>query len=530
MFRRIYRHFTTTPVSSEFVRCAGNSYAPHTLSIPQFIFALGTHLFSSQHFFVPVLLSFPNKSPIHTYAMVDCGATMSVISHDFANRHSLPRRKKETPVPILAVDDRPIASGLITQDIITQLQIQNHSEHISLSVVSVSYPIILGLDWLRRHNPDIDWGRMQLTLHCCRAPDAAPTRARALPVDDVPTSHLDRSSLATSSSNTLDGSGHPPSLRPGSDGFGRPQSPVPCLSRSRIRTLTPKKFLKAIRTEYAAVSAFTFDPTTSTVSSELDDALHNYYDAEPDPSEWDSIRDSIPIPYRSFQDSVFNPREFDHLPPHRPYDVDIELEHDKTPPFGPLYRLSADERDALAKHLADNLKRGHIRRSSSQCAAPVLFTRKKTGELRLCVDFRKLNAITRKNRYPLPLVNDLLGRVQGSKIFTVLDLKSAYSHVRIKDGDEWKTAFRTPLGLFEHLVMPYGLTNAPAAFQSFIQDVLRQHLDIFCVAYLDDILIFSRTPEEHEQHVRLVLEKLRDAKLFANPRKCEWHKTSSTLR
>ena len=460
--------------------------------------------------------------------MIDSGASGSVISHDFAKRHSLPRRCKSTPVPILAVDDRPIATGLITQDVTTQLTVQNHIEMISLSIVSVSYPIILGLDWLRRHNPDIDWGRMQLTLHCCRDLGSAPTRTHALSADDVSTSRADNPSLATSSSNSWDGFGRSATSRPGADGFGRPSSPVSRLSShcSRIRTLTPKKFLQTIRTDNAAISAFTFDPKTSTVTSELDDALHNYYDAEPDPSEWDNIRESIPLPYRSFQDTVFNPKEFDHLPPHRPYDVDIELEPGKIPPFGPLYRLSAEERDALAKHLADNLKRGHIRRSTSQCAAPVLFTRKKTGELRLCVDFRKLNAITRKNRYPLPLVNDLLDRVQGAKIFTILDLKSAYSHVRIKEGDEWKTAFRTPLGLFEHLVMPYGLTNAPAAFQSFIQDVLREHLDVFCVAYLDDILIFSRTPEEHEQHVRLILEKLRDAKLYANPRKCDWHKTS----
>lgn len=143
----------------------------------------------------------------------------------------------------------------------------------------------------------------------------------------------------------------------------------------------------------------------------------------------------------------------------------------------------------------------------------------------MCVDFRGLNAITKKNRYPVPLIQDLLDRVQGCKIFTVIDLVSAYSHVRIKEGDEWKTAFRTHLGLFEHLVVPYGLTNAPAAFQAFIQDVLRDILDICCVVYLDDILIFSRTQEEHDRHVRLVLDHLRAAGLCANPAKCEWDRS-----
>ncbi|KAI3619099.1 retrotransposon nucleocapsid protein [Moniliophthora roreri] len=135
-----------------------------------------------------------------------------------------------------------------------------------------------------------------------------------------------------------------------------------------------------------------------------------------------------------------------------------------------------------------------------------------------------LNSITKKNRFPLPLVDDLLDSVQGCKIFTVIDLKSAYSHLRIREGDEWKTAFRTHLGLFEHLIVPYGLTNAPAAWQSFIQDVLRDILGLVCVVYLDDILIFSKTQEEHDQHVRLVLERLRNANLCANAKKCEFDK------
>jgi hypothetical protein len=210
--------------------------------------------------------------------------------------------------------------------------------------------------------------------------------------------------------------------------------------------------------------------------------------------------------------------------PHRPYDVDIELEEGKTPPFGPLYRLTPPECEALAEYVNKNLKRGHVRSSTSSAGAPVLFIRKKTGELRLCVDYRGLNAITKKNQYPVPLVHDLLDRVQGCKVFSVIDLKSAYSHLRVKEGDEWKTAFRTPLGLFEHLIVPYGLTNAPAAFQAFIQDTLRDLLDIICVVYLDDILIFSRTQEEHDEHVKLVLDRLRDAHLCANPAKCEWDK------
>ena len=131
----------------------------------------------------------------------------------------------------------------------------------------------------------------------------------------------------------------------------------------------------------------------------------------------------------------------------------------------------------------------------------------------------------KKNHYPLLLISDLLDQVQGCKVFSVIDLKSAYSHIRIKEGDKWKTAFRTPHGLFEHLVTPYGLTNAPAAFQAFIQDTLRDFLDIFCIVYLDDILIFSHSWTEHDIHVAKILDWLHDAQLCANPAKCEFDKS-----
>jgi hypothetical protein len=189
--------------------------------------------------------------------------------------------------------------------------------------------------------------------------------------------------------------------------------------------------------------------------------------------------------------TVFSDIKVDALPPHRPYDLSIEIEDGKRPPFGPMYRLSQEERDALAKYLDENLKKGFIRRSTSPAAAPILLARKKSGDLRLCVDYRGLNSITKKNHYPLPLIDNLLDRTQGCKVFSVIDLKTTFNLVRIKEGNEWKTAFRTPLGLFETLVMNFGLSNLPSTFQAFIMDTLRDYLDILCVVYLDNILIFS---------------------------------------
>jgi hypothetical protein len=142
------------------------------------------------------------------------------------------------------------------------------------------------------------------------------------------------------------------------------------------------------------------------------------------------------------------------------------------------------------------------------------------------VDYRALNAITIKDRHPLPLISELLDRVRRARLFTKIDLRNAYQLVRIAPGEEWKTAFRTRYGHFEYLVMPFGLTNAPATFQRFMNDTLREYLDDFCVVYLDDILIFSPNEETHMQHVRQVLDKLRQAGLYAKAEKCEFHKES----
>jgi len=152
----------------------------------------------------------------------------------------------------------------------------------------------------------------------------------------------------------------------------------------------------------------------------------------------------------------------------------------------------------------------------------MLFVKKKDGSLRLCVDWRGLNSITKKDRYPLPLIPNLLNRLCGSRIFTKIDLRGVYNLVWIAPGDKWKTAFRTCYGSFDFLMMHFGLTNAPATFQCLMNTIFADCLDTFIVIYLDDILIFSKNPEEHWEHVREVLTRLRKNQLFAKPEKCEF--------
>ena len=153
-------------------------------------------------------------------------------------------------------------------------------------------------------------------------------------------------------------------------------------------------------------------------------------------------------------------------------------------------------------YIETNLKNGFIKPSKSPARAPILFDKKPDGSLRLCVDYQGLNNLTIKNRYPLPLVGESLDRLGRARRFTQLDLTSAYHRMRIREGDEWKTAFRTRYGHFEYQVMPFGLTNAPATFQSYINKILAEKLDVIVIVYLDDILIYTK--DESESHVQAV--------------------------
>ncbi|KAL1990879.1 hypothetical protein VTN49DRAFT_5882 [Thermomyces lanuginosus] len=195
---------------------------------------------------------------------------------------------------------------------------------------------------------------------------------------------------------------------------------------------------------------------------------------------------------------VLSEEEASILPISSEYDHAIDLIPGKEPPYRPLHRQSLKEQEVLREYLQTALKKGYIRESKSPAGAPVLFVAKKDGTLRLCVDYRGLNAITVKNRYPLPLISETLDRLAGAKIFTQLDLRDAYHRIRIRQGNEWKTAFRTRYGHYEYLVMPFGLVNAPATFQSYINRALAGLLDTCCVAYLDDIVIYSNSVEEHK--------------------------------
>ncbi len=234
---------------------------------------------------------------------------------------------------------------------------------------------------------------------------------------------------------------------------------------------------------------------------------------------------NVPAEYHDLKE-VFSKSRAASLPPHRPYDCAIDLVPGTSPPKGRLYSLSVPERGAMEKYISDSLAARFIRPSSSPAGAGFFFVAKKDGSLRPCIDYRGLNNITVKNTNPLPLMSSAFERLQGASLFTKLDLRNAYHLVRIREGDEWKTAFNTPRGHFEYLVMPFGLSNSPAVFQALVNDVLRDMVDQFIYVYLDDILIFSSSLQEHVQHVRRVLQRLLENGLFVKAEKCAFHAQS----
>jgi hypothetical protein len=207
-------------------------------------------------------------------------------------------------------------------------------------------------------------------------------------------------------------------------------------------------------------------------------------------------------------------------------DHDIEFLIELLPGTPPIskrsYRMPVNELVELKKQIAELQAKGFIRPSSSPWGAPVLFVKKKDGTQRMCVDYRSLKEVTIKNKYPLQRIEDLFDQMKGASVFSKIDLRSGYHQLKIWESDIPKTVFHTRYGLYEYIVMSFGLTNAPAYFMYLMNKVFMEYLNRFIVVFIDDILIFSKTMEEHEEHLRLVLEKLRSNQLYVKFSKCEF--------
>ncbi|GJU17527.1 putative reverse transcriptase domain-containing protein [Tanacetum coccineum] len=216
------------------------------------------------------------------------------------------------------------------------------------------------------------------------------------------------------------------------------------------------------------------------------------------------------------------PEDLPGLPPTRQVEFHIDLVPGAAPVARAPYRLAPSEMKELADQLQELSDKGFIRPSSSPWGAPVLFVKKKDGSLRMCIDYRELNKLTVKNRYPLPRIDDLFDQLQGSSVYSKIDLRSGYHQLRVREEDISKTAFRTRYGHYEFQVMPFGLTNAPAVFMDLMNRVCKPYLDKFVIVFIDDILIYSKNKQEHEEHLKIILELLKKEELYAKFSKCEF--------
>ncbi|XP_052726015.1 uncharacterized protein LOC128194444 [Vigna angularis] len=216
------------------------------------------------------------------------------------------------------------------------------------------------------------------------------------------------------------------------------------------------------------------------------------------------------------------PEEIPGLPPPREVEFTIDLVTTAAPISVQPYRMALAELIELKKQIEELLDKQFIRPSVSPWGAPVLLVKKKDGSSRLCIDYRQLNKLTIKNKYPLPRIDDLLDQLHGATVFSKIDLRSGYHQIRVKEDDIQKTAFRSRYGHYEYVVMPFGVTNAPAIFMDYMNRIFRPYLDKFVVVFIDDILIYSKTQAEHEEHLRAVLTVLREKELYAKLSKCEF--------
>lgn len=448
------------------------------------------------------------NSNIHTTVMIDSGAGCNCISRSFVEEHNLEIMQSE-PLTVTLADQTTTQSNHIVTVKLSLPSVNNLTfACVCIVLGSASHNLILGMNFLKTFNPIIDWEKQRIEIDMNKV-------KLNLQQNDSSTLNMLLSAYSVESSLTM----ITPTPRTSNTSKPLVQNHVTSPKttskvRSRLKVVPYHEILKLqtdpeneLCTIFVTQNEFTGTPT------ETELPLNHIEVARP----FNEHEERIIQEYKD----VFAPIP-KGLPPERTHDHRIELLPNSQPISKPAYRLAATELDELRRQLDKLLEHGHIRPSKSPYGSPVLFVKKKNGEMRMCVDYRALNNITVKNAYPLPRIDELLNRLSQARYFSKIDLASGYHQVRVSPDDVMKTAFRTRYGSYEFLVLPFGLCNAPSTFMHMMQDVLGEYLDVFVIVFLDDILIFSNNLEDHKQHVNFVLEKLRNNQLYAKLEKCEF--------
>jgi len=442
-------------------------------------------------------------SQLELKALLDSGATGLFLSTSFVEKNNLNTRKLTRAIPVYNVDGSLNQGGSIKEEVDVIMTYQGHTEKATFAICDLGdKDAIIGHTWLFSHNPEIDWQSGQIKLSRC------PPKCKV----EV---NKNKGSHSSSSRKHKRATGRILPLPVLAEEVEEPPQASISSLRFGSEVADGDRLFACILGSSASVNA------TTTISTEL---AKQHSQAK---SDWlkKTFEDIVPIQYHDFK-GVFSKESFDELPDRKPWDHAIELRPGSEPHSSKIYPLSPVEQAELDTFLDENLKSGRITPSKSPMASPVFFVKKKDGSLRLVQDYRKLNDMTVKNSYPLPLISDLINKLSKAKYFTKLDVRWGYNNVRMKEGDEWKAAFRTNRGLFEPLVMFFGLTNSPATFQLMMNDLFKELIDEGCVViYMDDILVFTETLEEHQRVVRKVLEVLAKNKLYLKAEKCSFEQS-----
>ena len=428
------------------------------------------------------------------FTLLDNGSEGDLLDYSYARKLNLPNFKLAKPVPLHLGNGEFYKE--VTEAALIDLDIGDHREQLVCYLTDIPrYQLVLGDTWLKLHNPAIHWIDRTITFNSSECFEQGCLRLGR------PYAHR----------TTKDRAGTKPSE----------DNPI------AVQIVSAYAFYKMARRRdhhgYVMLPRdhgkyFSSTTTNAITSDDFDRFMKGekeYTIAE--------LKKRVPREYHS-EIEVFIRQDADKLRPHGPEDHEIKLIEGAKPPFARNYKpMTAQELEVLKKYLDENLSKGFIRSSLSPVASPVLMVRKPNGGIRVCIDYRALNEITIKNRYPIPRISETLDRLSKAKIFSKFDIIHAFNRIRMKEAHEWLTAFNTRYGQFEYLVMPFGLCNAPATFQNYINEAVRDFLDHFCTAYLDDILVYSQTKEDHTQHVLKVLRRLRERRLQLDIDKCEFH-------
>nr|VWO97963.1 BZIP domain-containing protein [Ganoderma boninense] len=477
--------------------------------------------------------------------MIDSGATSLFVSKRFVRKHNVFKHPLGRNIPLYNIDGSHNRAGGITHFVRLQVVMGDYAEWREFLVTDLGpEDIVLGLPWLRSVNPEIDWmgGGMRVETveeseEAGRTTSKSGARRPKVTVEDCEEDEEDESSQERREGDEKE---QPMGAEDGEAGV-KEEEEESTAERVRANRAQRRKWWKAGVLEEATEELWC--AAGYTYSTELAEKANKE-------KRQRTFEEIVPEEYRAYA-KVFSEGESERLPEHKPCDHAIDLKPDAPETIrSKVYPMPVNEQEELDRFLDENLRKGYIVPSKSPIASPVFFVKKKDGKLRLVQDYRKLNDVTVKNRYPLPLASDIINRLRQAKYFTKFDVRWGYHNVRIKEGDEWKAAFTTNRGLFEPRVMLFGLTNSPATFQALMNSIfadlftntleehrkvthevlkrLQEHDLYLCrpvAVYLDDILIFTNTLEEHRKVTHEVLKRLQEHDLYLRPEKCEFERT-----